>query len=150
MTLNRAYAAALLDFDTNPAVTQTIFNEITLLPRESIIEIDKKTKELTLNAVSITPDLSIALDSNEGMRLLDAWHQKWVGIYQAVKSRTCDIKIDLTGGFDSRLNFALVLCSKINLNDIVCCTIKSRQSVDSHGRLRNRKRASIKFRLQTE
>lgn len=119
MTLNRKYAAAFLGFGQNPAYTKTIFNEITLLPRESVIEIDIKTKELTLKYIRVTQDLSMALDSSEGIQLLNTWQQKWVSIYRMIKDQSDNITIQLTGGFDSRLNFALVLCSKINLNDII-------------------------------
>ena len=122
LTLNREYAAAHLGIGPNLSYTQTIFNEITLLPRESVIEIDIKTRKLTLKKVRVTPDRSIALNSREGMRLLDAWQQKWCSIYRAIKDKSNNITVQLSGGFDSRLNLAFVLCSKININDIVIQT----------------------------
>ena len=119
LTLNREYAAHFLSISlTNHAYRQTIINEIEQLPKETYLEIDVDTKELALKKVRSVPDLSVPLDSVEGMRVLDAWQKKWVGIYRAIKDRTNKITVDLSGGFDTRIVFAIVLCSGIDLNDV--------------------------------
>ena len=102
----------------NYTYKQTIIKEIELLPKETYLEIDVETKELTLGKVKSAPELSVPLDSKEGMEVLDSWQKKWAGIYRAVKARTNRITVDLSGGFDTRIVLAIVLCSGIDLNDI--------------------------------
>ena len=119
LTLNKEYAAHFLSMHlANYTYKQTIIKEIELLPKETYLEIDVETKELTLGKVKSAPELSVPLDSKEGMEVLDSWQKKWAGIYRAVKARTNRITVDLSGGFDTRIVLAIVLCSGIDLNDI--------------------------------
>lgn len=103
---------------------ETLINEITILPRNTIFCIDKKTKKNSIEKIDYEEN-SIKINSQEGIDILDAWFEKWIKIIQNIKFRTDNIVIDLTGGLDSRTVFCLMASSNINLNDIHVHSITS-------------------------
>ena len=49
---------------------------------------------------------------------MDDWYFKWVNIIRNLKSKTNNIEIDLSGGYDTRIIAALWLTANIDLNQI--------------------------------
>ena len=96
---------------------QTLINEINLILRNRKVLIDVKSKKIFLNKVYYNEN-SISLDSEEAFNILDNWFDKWINIFRNLKLKTDNLSIDLSGGIDSRLTFALMLSSKIDLNRI--------------------------------
>ena len=70
---------------------------------------------------------TVTLDSCEGMDILDGWYEKWVDIVRSLKSKTNDITMQLTGGFDSRIVAAIWLSADINLDEITISSYESRE-----------------------
>lgn len=96
--------------------SDTFCNEIKLISRNSnIIICDDAIK---INESEFI-DYKIPINSQEGINILDKWFYKWTSIIRNLKKNTNLIKIDLSGGFDSRCCLALFLASNINLDEIV-------------------------------
>ncbi|MCD8190776.1 MAG: hypothetical protein LUD78_11310 [Clostridiales bacterium] len=118
LTLDRDYAnQLLLGSLTSHAYADTAVKEIKLVDKDAVLFIDTNTSELRAEA-GICTEESIALDSAEGMATLDRWFDKWTALFRNLKARTSNISTCLSGGFDSRITFLLMLCAGVDLNDI--------------------------------
>ena len=123
ITLNKKYADAFITADLcSFAYSETLVHEIELLDRSAIVNIDIKNKscEIFYNDYK---ENTIDIDSKEGIDLLDKWYYKWSNILYNLKINNCNIMSDLSGGFDSRMTFGLLLGSKINLNEVLINSI---------------------------
>lgn len=120
--LDKNYAGAFLGLDlASLSAGETIIEEIELLPKETVVHIDTASGELSLENMQTPPELSVPLDSEEGIGILDSWQQKWAGsggIIRQIKERSRYIIAELSGGFDSRLDLAMLLCAGINLDEV--------------------------------
>jgi len=74
---------------------------------------------LTKNGISISKKdenfNTIDLLSEEGITLIDEWIDKWSSIMKALCNSGVNVRIDLSGGFDSRAIFTLSHYAGINL-----------------------------------
>ncbi|MCR5503217.1 MAG: hypothetical protein K6F53_09425 [Lachnospiraceae bacterium] len=117
ITLNRDYANNLL---TNSlctrAFSETIISEIQLIEKNKEVLIHENG-ELEFCVVDYEEN-TVALDSCEGMMILDAWYQKWIDILTGLKKEEAQISTDLSGGFDSRMTLALFIGSKIDWDGV--------------------------------
>lgn len=129
LTFNHDYAKSFLSSDFCSIVyKQTLINEIELIPENYIIHINKKNKKITFSKINYEEN-SILIDSKKGLEILDKWFLKWVKILNNLYYNTENIKIDLSGGFDSRLVLSLILSSNINLKKIQILSNKSNNPV---------------------
>ena len=93
---------------------QTMIHEISALPKGWLAIIDKQARRLELVKKRI-PNQRVALDSQEGMEILDAWQLKW-------SRRLCQLQqkgrvsLALSGGFDSRALFSCFVNPLLDLN----------------------------------
>ncbi len=118
LSLNKDYADAFLFSGVcSFAYEETLINEIKILPRNYIININKKNKEINFERIDYQEN-SVDLDSEEGFKILDEWFSKWINIIQEIKKESDNIAVDLSGGIDSRLILALILSSNIDLKKI--------------------------------
>ncbi len=118
LSLDRDYANhILLDGLASHAYSETPVNEIKLLDKDIVITIDISTKKLSFQIIKYGED-SYSIDSSEGMNMLDTWFNKWTAVFRNLQVNTNQIIVDLSGGFDSRITFLLVLKSGLNLNEI--------------------------------
>lgn len=116
LSLNKDYADAFLFADlVSFAYCDTLVNEINLIPRNYIININKKDSTLNFSEIDYQEN-TVSLDSKETFDLLDKWYYKWVNIIRNLKSNTNNLIIDLTGGFDSRVIAALWITSNIDFD----------------------------------
>lgn len=96
---------------------ETMINEIEIIPRNYIINIDIPSKTLDFKILPLD-DSTISIDSMDGIKLLDDWFYKWVSIFRSIALETNNFEVDLSGGFDSRVVLTVLLNSQINLNKI--------------------------------
>ena len=124
LSLNKDYADAFLYASlVSFAYSDTLVNEINLIPRNYIISIDKKNKTFDFSEIDYHEN-TISIDSKEGIQLLDTWYYKWIGFFRNLRKRTNNISFDLSGGFDSRIIACIWLTANIDLNNI---RIKSKE-----------------------
>ena len=118
ISLNEDYTNYYLSVELTVFVPdETLINEITMLPRNCIVHIDKESKKLTTEELDYEEN-TISLDTEEGINLLDEWYFRWVELFRALRKKTNTMRIDLSGGFDTRIVSAIWLTSNINLNNI--------------------------------
>ena len=123
LTFNKDYANSFLFIDLiTIGYNNTLINEINVIPRNLEIIINKHEKTLSFEKFDFKEHY-IDLDSKEGLALLDHWFNKWVNIIRSLKTKTNNIQIDLTGGWDTRMLATLWLSADINFNKIFIKTI---------------------------
>ena len=118
ISFNRDYADAFLFSDlTSFAYGETLINEIEVLPRNYKVILNKKDVSLHFDEIDYK-ERSVPLDSIEGIKILDRWYFKWINMLRNLKSKTNNIEIDLSGGYDTRIITSLWLTANIDLNQI--------------------------------
>ena len=104
------------------AYSDTPIKDIKLLDKDAIVRINTTTSAVAVENIDYKiSQYSVA--SEDGLKILDKWFEKWTGLFRNLKDNTNNIKINLSGGFDSRLTFLLALQSGINLNEIMVYSI---------------------------
>lgn len=118
ISLNETFADSFLFSNLYPySLSETIVNEIRLIPRYYQISINKNKKTIEFIKIDYQ-EQTISLDSKEGIRILDSWYNKWVDIFRHYYSMTNYIEIELSGGFDTRITAAIWLTSNVDLNNL--------------------------------
>lgn len=116
--VNMDYVMSMFAFDLcSLSVEETPMQEIMMLPRNARVHIDIAKKELSIERIDYQEE-SVSIDSEKGMAILDEWHEKWTKLIRHLKGRTNNISVDLSGGFDSRITFALFASAGINLDEV--------------------------------
>ena len=114
------------DFASNFIITQlctyslneTMIKEIVQIPSNAIININIETKKLKISYKDYEEN-TIPLDSEEGMKIIDKWMDKWGYIFRSLKKKTDNISFDLSGGFDTRMLLTILLNSGLDMNQIM-------------------------------
>lgn len=98
---------------------KTPFQEILLLPADTWISINKRTGQLEFETKLWSEYRSIPLtDINAINDIVNRWINKWEGLIRFLYENNFPISVELSGGFDSRIVFALFVHSGIPLNYI--------------------------------
>ena len=116
LTINQDFANHMVVSDLcTVAYPSTLVNEIVILERDAVVTIDCDKRAF---AVELTPryENTIEIASEEGIAVLDRWHEKWAAIIRALNT-DAPLMFDLTGGFDTRVSFLLALTSGIDLRN---------------------------------
>ena len=88
-----------------------------------VIKIDTVSEKISYEIIDYK-EKTVDLDSQEAFDIIDNWFYRWTSLFRNLKKQTNNITADLTGGFDSRITFSLLLASNINLNEIHIRSIK--------------------------
>lgn len=117
LSINEGYAIQLVNRILTPFSKNTLSKEIQAVPYGAYLRISLRGKT-ELQIVRQTDSFySIPLDSLETLAVIDNWVNKWKGIIRGLyQTKGVHIEFDLSGGFDSRMSFALALAAGINLN----------------------------------
>ena len=99
------------------AYERTLINEIKLINKNQNIKINIDEKSISYDSISYG-EKSVELESVEALNILDKWFNKWVGILNNLYSKTDNITLELSGGFDTRIILALTLATQMDLNNI--------------------------------
>ena len=120
LTLNMDFAQTFLSIDLcSLSFSETLINEISLIPRNHILKIDVKSKSFEYEIVDYKEN-TIFLDTEEGIKLLDEWFYKWVNLFKLLDVNNQDILLDLNGLIvDFELIMAIAIASGIDLNRII-------------------------------
>ena len=117
-TLNKDFADSLIINDLSEfSIYETMVNEIVLIPSNAFIVLNIKKKTFKIYYIDYKEN-SVPLESEEGLKIIDKWVDKWGYIIRSLKKKTNNILSDLTGGFDTRLVLAILLNSGIDINKI--------------------------------
>lgn len=119
LSFNRDYANYHLAtwYSNHIAYTDTLIREIQTLARDIVIEIDIQEQTLAFHQIDYK-ESSLWINSAEGLEVLDRWFLRWTRIFRKLKENTDQIQVDLSGGFDTRIMFMLMLQSGIDLNEV--------------------------------
>ena len=124
LTVNRDYVHYLVtDILCSISYLETIVNEIQLVDRSAILHIDTNKKTLEMELINYR-EYSVSLDSPEGMTALERWVEFWGKVFRGITQNTQFFQADLSGGFDTRVSFALLLHSGVNLSNIRVFSVK--------------------------
>ena len=119
ISFNKDFADNFLISDLcTTSIHETLIKEISRLPSNIIININIENKILKFLYVDYQEN-TIPLESEEGMKIIDSWVDKWGYIIRSLKNKTDNIFSDLSGGFDTRAMLSILLKSGINLNHIL-------------------------------
>ena len=99
-------------------------NEIKMIPSNAFIIINTKRKLLKIYYIDYNEN-SVPLESEEGMKIVDKWVDKWSYIFRSLKKKTNNISSNLSGGFDTRVVLSILLNSGIDLNEILMFSINN-------------------------
>ena len=117
LTLNKKFCLHLFRDICSFSNSETVVNEIRTVRKDCILHIDIATQEMREELIDYH-DQAISPDSPEALKVLDNWYEKWTGVFRALAQKTGNITVHLSGGFDSRLTFLLMLTSGADLNKI--------------------------------
>lgn len=118
LSLNVDYAQYFMtDELASMSVSETLIKEINLLPADVYVEID--SSGIIHLHKNIKNFRSVALNSKEGVEILDAWYHKWQNIVINLQKNNENIMVDLSGGMDSRATFSIFNSNEIDLSRIL-------------------------------
>jgi hypothetical protein len=103
-----------------------LIREINVIPSNAFIVINLDKKIYKLHYIDYKEN-TIPLDSEEGLKIIDKWMDKWGYIFRSLKSQTNQISSDLSGGLDTRTQLSIILNSGIDMNDILVNSITDKK-----------------------
>ncbi|MBR0060353.1 MAG: hypothetical protein IJP68_02635, partial [Selenomonadaceae bacterium] len=110
------------------AYQETAVNEIIFLERNAVLHINATEKKLHTDFTDYK-EYSIPLDSAKGIETLDCWVELWGKVLRGVAQHTELIAADLSGGFDTRVSFLILMNSGLDLNKLRIHSFKSDQFI---------------------
>lgn len=126
ITFNKKFADELiLSTYCASSLHETLINEIIKLPSNVALIINIKKKKLKIDYLDYLEN-TIPLDSEEGLKIIDNWIDKWGYIYRSLQKQTNNFATDLSGGFDTRVLFSILLSSGLDINRTIINTFKDK------------------------
>ena len=118
LTVNRDYCHCFLLNDLcSHTYSETAINEIRLVERNAILQIDIAKQVLEIELINYK-EHTVSPDSEEGIAILDRWIEFWGNVLRDVAQHTEFITMGLSGGFDTRMALLPLLHSGIDLNKV--------------------------------
>lgn len=115
-TINQDYANYFIFAGLcSAAYSETMVNEISVLDRSAVIGIDIKKKAMDIDYIDYGEN-TVDICSEQGMDILDKWYNKWIKLIRNLENAEYDMQAALSGGFDTRMIFTLLLTAGIDLN----------------------------------
>ena len=118
LSLNKDYVDNfIITYLLSFSLEETLIKEIRQIPNNAFLVINQKDKSFKINYIDYKEE-TIPLESEEGLKIIDRWVDKWGYIFRSLKRKTDNISLDLSGGFDTPTVLAILLNSGIDLNKI--------------------------------
>ena len=115
LSINKSYIDQYIQSPLHShTINNTLINEIKILPFGKDIKIKNNKVEFIDKNIEFH---TVNLFSETGMNILNNWINKWTNINKALLKSNLHTQIDLSGGFDSRIIFALNYNTGVNLNN---------------------------------
>ena len=86
------------------------------MPSNIFISINIKNKEFNYNYIDYKEN-TIPLYSEQGLKIIDKWVDKWAYIIRSLKKQTDNIYSDLSEGLDSHIVLIVLLNSGVDLKN---------------------------------
>ena len=119
ISFNKDFADNLVISDLySHSIYETLINEIIQLPSNSYLVINITKKLFQIFDINYKEN-TVPLYSEEGLKIIDDWIDKWGYIFRSLKNKTEIISCDLSGGFDTRIVLSILLNTGIDLNNIL-------------------------------
>lgn len=118
LSLDKQYVYSFIESDLcSYSYNRTFIEDIKIIDMWDSIEIELSKK--SINILKNKHDVgTVEIYSNESIRLLDKWYNKWSTIIKKLQNKSVPICVDLSGGIDSRLVFSLFLNNGVDLSRI--------------------------------
>jgi hypothetical protein len=147
ITLNKDFSDNLIISGLcTPSIYETLINEINIIPSNSFIIINSKKKEYKIYYIDYK-EKTIPFDSEEGLKIIDKWIDKWGYIFRSLKKKTDNISSDLSGGFDSRVILSILLDSGLDINEIFILSINNSQMYEEDFKIARNISSKLGFKL---
>ena len=128
ITLNKEFADTLLVSKLcSPSIYETLINEIIMIPANTALIINIEKKKFNTSYINYEEN-TIPLESENGVKIIDKWVEKWGYIFRSLKNHTDNLSFDLSGGYDSRLILSILLNSGLDMNKILIHTAKDNKN----------------------
>lgn len=112
-----------------PTIYETMIKEITTLPSNAVISIKISTREYKLYFIDYKEN-SVPIESEEGIKIIDKWVDKWGFIFRSLQKKTNNFSFDLSGGYDTRTLLSILISSGVDINKIKIHTAKDNRNPD--------------------
>lgn len=130
LTLNKEYSDTFLTTKQNLSFDETIIKEITQIPKDYKIIINKHNKKITYQNNNIQ-EKTISQYTPEAIQCIDNWFNQWINIIRNIIQQENNITISIDETLSSRIILALILNSNINLKNIQITTNKPNSKIIS-------------------
>ena len=119
MSLNKDFADDLvIKRLCSPSIYETMIKEIIKITPNNVLIIDIINKAFKLKNIDYGEN-TIPFESEEGLKIIDKCVDKWSYIIRSLIKKTNNISIDLSGGFDTRTVFSIILSSGIDIKKLL-------------------------------
>lgn len=133
LTVNRDYCNYfIINTLCSHAYSETAVNEISLIERHAVLKIDIAKKDLQTEMIDYKERCHL-IYTEEGMATLDRWVELWSGVLRGVAQRTDFLNADLSGGFDTRVPFLMLLHSGIDFKKVSINSLKDPLHSEDYG-----------------
>ena len=133
LTVNRDYCHYfMINTLCSHSYSETAVNEISLIERHAILKIDIAKKDLQTEMIDYKERCHL-IYTEEGMATLDRWIELWGSVLRNVAKRTDFLNADLSGGFDTRVPFLMMLQSGTDLKKISLNSLKDPGHSEDYG-----------------
>lgn len=130
LTLNMGYAEALMAYSMTPFVPfESLCNEIRVLSAFDEIRINISSQEIEIENDYRLKE-KYTLDSEKAFEEIDRWISYWGTLVKAIEQAGYNLEIDLSGGYDSRISYAIAKAANVDFakKNVLVYSVKPKET----------------------